>query len=111
MKSAAIAQIRTPTEDELNELRNLWTALRQQRLPASTSLSEELRSYLRHAVHMVGLIAGLQTTTGQELWDNNAPLSVSVDGVARLRDSVRLLSLALSLWSRTDAAHEAEQSQ
>lgn len=110
MKSAAVALIRTPTDEELNGLRNLWAALGQQKLPSSVNLSDELQAYLRHAARMVGLIAGVNTKTGEAHWQNESSISVSTDGVARLRDSALLWARILALWLSTTQAEEQKQS-
>jgi hypothetical protein len=111
MKSDAIAQIRIPTDEELNELRNLWIALGQQKLPTSTSLGDELQTYLRHAAFMVGMVAGLKTLTNEVAWENESPISVSTHGVARLRDSARLWHRILPLWTSMEGARGEEQSR
>ena len=53
-----------PTEDELKRIRDLWSALKQKPLPASTDMGIELQTYLAHAARMVGIIAGLHPITG-----------------------------------------------
>lgn len=55
----SVAFIRAPTDDELRKMRDLWSALKQSSLPASTDIGVELQTYLRHAVRMVGVVAAL----------------------------------------------------
>lgn len=45
MINGVVAQIRTPTEDELKRMRDLWSALKQKPLPASTERGIELQTY------------------------------------------------------------------
>jgi hypothetical protein len=99
MDNSAVAHIRTPNDDELRHVRELWAALKQKSLPDSTDIGIELQTYLRHAVRMVGLIAGLHPVTGKPAIAGQFPLQVSEDGVARLHDAVRLWSAILSLWT------------
>jgi len=101
LSNGVVAQIRTPTEDELKRMRDLWGALKQKPLPASTERGIELQTYLAHAARMVGIIAGLHPVTGKPAVANKSPMTVSEDGVERLRDSARLWSAILSLWSST----------
>lgn len=111
MTSAVIAQIYTPTDEELNEFRNLRASLDQQKLPSSVCLTDELQAYLRHTAHMVGLIAGLNTKTGQAHWENESAISVSTHGVAGLRESAPSWSRFLSLWSSPNTAKEKQTNQ
>src|ERR1700680_1355556 len=53
MSNGAVAQILPPTEDELKRMRDLWSALKQKPLPASTETGIELQTYLAHAARMV----------------------------------------------------------
>ena len=99
--SNVVAQIRTPTEDELKRMRDLWSALKQQPLPASTETGIELQTYLAHAARMVGIIAGLHPVTLKPAIAIKSPMSVSHEGVERLRDSAQLCSAILSLWTPT----------
>src|SRR5438128_2620753 len=46
MNPSVVAQIRTPTDDELSRIRELWSALKQAPLPASTGRGVELKTYL-----------------------------------------------------------------
>ena len=98
MSSSVVAHIRTPTHDELTRIRELWSDLKQPKVPAGTDIGIELRTYLTHAVRMVGLIGGLHPITGEPAKPDRYPLSVTEDGVTRLHDSVRLWSAILSLW-------------
>jgi len=98
MNDGVVAQIRTPTEDELKRMRELWSALKQNPLPATTETGIELQTYLAHAARMVAIIAGLHPLTGKPAFVAK-PMTVSKDGVARLRDSAQLWSSVLSLWS------------
>jgi hypothetical protein len=98
MNPSVVAQIRTPTDDELSRIRELWSALRQAPVPASTDLGIELQAYLAHAVRMVGIIACLHPD-GRSRIPGQFPLSVSEDGVTRIHDAVRLWSAILSLWT------------
>jgi hypothetical protein len=100
-----VAQIRTPSEEELKRIRVLWSALKQKTLPASTELGIELQTYLAHAVRMVGIISGLHPVTGKPAIAGKFPLTVSEDGVTRLHDSVQLCSAILSLWT-THRGHQ-----
>jgi len=99
MSNGVVAQIRTPTEDELKRIRDLWTALKQKPMPASTEIGIELQTYLAHAVRMVGIIAGLHPVTGKSAIAGKFPMTVSEDGVTRLQDSAQLWSAILSLWT------------
>jgi hypothetical protein len=99
MNKGPAARIRIPTEDELKRIRDLWSALKQKSLPASTEIGLELRTYLAHAVRMIGIISGLHPVTGNPAIPGQFPLRVSEDGVARLHDSVHLCSAILSLWT------------
>src|SRR5215469_15514365 len=102
MSDGVVAQIRTPSEDELKRMRELWIALQQKPLPASTETGIELQTYLAHAARMVGIIAGLHPVPGTPAFAAS-PMTVSGDGVARLRDSSQLCSAVLSLWTPTSA--------
>jgi hypothetical protein len=99
MSNGPVAQIRTPTEDELKRMRNLWIALKQKSLPASTDTGIELQTYLAQAARMVGIIAGLHPVTGKPAIASESPMTVSEDGVEGLRDSAQLWSAILSLWT------------
>jgi hypothetical protein len=99
MSNGVVAQIRTPTEDELKRMRDLWSALKQKPLPASTETGIELQTYLAHAARMIGIIAGLHPVTGKPAIASKSPMAVSEDGVKRLRDSAQLWSAILSLWT------------
>lgn len=101
MSNGVVAQIRTPTEDELTQMRDLWSALKQKTRPASRERGLELQTYLAHAARMVGIIAGLHPVTGKPAIANKSPMTVSEDVVDRLRDSAQLWSAVLSLWSST----------
>lgn len=100
MSNGVVAEIRTPTEDELKRMRDLWKALKQTPLPASTETGIELQTYLAHAARMVGIIAGLHPVTGTPALAGKR-MTVSEDGVERLRDSAQLCSAILSLWTPT----------
>ena len=99
MNNSVVAHIRTPNDDELKRIRELWSALKQKSLPASTDIGIELQTYLNHAVRMIGIIAGLHPITGKPAISGQFPLRVSEDGVARLHDSVHLCSAIHSLWT------------
>ena len=99
MSNDVVAQIRTPTEDELKRMRDLWSSLKQNPLPASTETGIELQTYLVHAARIVGIIAGLHPVTGKPAIASKSPMTVSEDGVERLRDSAQLWSAILSLWT------------
>jgi hypothetical protein len=99
MSNGIVAQIRTPSEDELKRIRELWSALKQNPLPASTEIGIELQTYLADAVRMVGIVAGLHPITRKPAFPG--PMTVSEDGVTRLRDSAQLWSEILSLWIAT----------
>src|ERR1700686_5332705 len=64
----------------------------------AADIGVELRTYLTHAVRMVGLIGGLHPITGEPAKPDPYPLSVTEDGGKRIHDSVRLWSAILSLW-------------
>ncbi len=98
MNPSVVAHIRTPTDEEITRIRKLWSDLKQPRVPAGTDIGVELRTYLTHAVRMVGLIGGLHPVTGEPAKPGPFPLSVTEDGVTRIHDSVRLWSAILSLW-------------
>ena len=102
MNDGVVAQIRTPSEDELKRMRELWIALQQKPLPASSETGMELQTYLAHAARMVAIIAGLHPVTGKPAFPAS-PMTVCGDGVARLRDSAELWSAVLSLWTSTSA--------
>jgi hypothetical protein len=106
MNNGAVAHIRRPNEDELKYLRQLWTSLKQQSLPASTEIGIELQTYLRHAVRMVGLVAGLHPITGKPIKSGPFPLQVTEDGVARIHDAVGLWSAILALWVPAETAQD-----
>ena len=59
MNNRVVAQIRVPNEDKVKRMRDLWVALKQKSLPASTDIGIELQTYLSHAVRIIGIIAGL----------------------------------------------------
>jgi hypothetical protein len=99
MSNSAVAYIRTPNDEELKHIRELWSALKQKSLPASTDIGVELQRYLRHAVMMVGTIHGLHLITGKPVKAGPFPLQVKEDGVARVQDSVHLWSAILALWT------------
>jgi len=99
MSNGVVAQIRTPSEGELKRMRDLWSALKQKPLPASTETGIELQTYLAHATRMVGIIAGLHPVNGKPAIASKSPMTVSGDGVERLRDSAQLCSAILSLWT------------
>ena|SRR5207253_11216023 len=65
MNSSLIAHIRTPTDDEMKRIRELWSSLKQSSLPASMDIGIELQTYLSHSVRLVGMIAGLHPATGE----------------------------------------------
>jgi hypothetical protein len=73
MSNGVVAQIRTPTEDELKRMRDLWSALKQKPLPASTETGIELQTYLAHAARIVGIIAGLHPVTGEPVIASKSP--------------------------------------
>jgi hypothetical protein len=98
MNNSTVAHIRTPTHDEITRMRQLWSDLKQPSVPAGTDIGVELRTYLTHAVRMVGLIAGLHHITGEPTKHGPFPLRVTEDGVARIHDSVHLWSAILALW-------------
>jgi len=83
VNNGVVAQIRVPNEDELKRMRDLWVALKQKSLPASTDIGIELQTYLAHAVRMIGIIAGLHPIAGKPALTAQFPLRVSEDGVAR----------------------------
>ncbi|MCU1303428.1 MAG: hypothetical protein JWQ87_3712 [Candidatus Sulfotelmatobacter sp.] len=99
MNEGVAAQIRLPSKDELKRMRELWAALKQKSLPASTDIGIELQTYLAHAVRTIGIIAGLHPITGEPALTAQFPLPVSKDGPTRLHDSVQLCSAILSLWT------------
>jgi|SRR5450631_222153 hypothetical protein len=99
MDDNVVAQIRTPHEDELKRMRDLWVGLKQKSLPPSTDIGSELQTYLAHAVRMIGIISGLHPITGKPAINGQFPLRVSEDGVARLHDSVQMCAAILSLWT------------
>ena len=103
MSNNVVAQIRTPTEDELKRMRDLWSALKQKALPASTETGIELQIYMAHAARMIGIIAGLHPVTGKPAIASKSPMAVSEDGVERLRDSAQLWSAILPLWTPVTA--------
>jgi hypothetical protein len=70
MKETVIAHIRKPTDEELKRMRELWGALKQKSVPASTAIGVELQTYLQHAIRMVGLVAGLRANP---LWRGLIP--------------------------------------
>ena len=98
MSNGAVAEIRPPTENELKRMRELWNALKQNPVPASTEIGIELQTYLAHAARMVGMIAGLHPINGKPAFAKS-PMTVSEDGVERLRDSAQLWLAILSLWT------------
>jgi hypothetical protein len=99
MNNSVAAHIRTPTHDEITRMRQLWSDLKQPSAPAGTDIGVELRTYLTHAVRMVGLIAGLHDITGEPAKRGGPfPVRVTEDGVARIHDSVSLWSAILALW-------------
>jgi hypothetical protein len=106
MNNSVAAHIRTPTHDEITRMRQLWSDLKQPSVPAGTDIGVELRTYLAHAVRMVGLIAGLNhitlegvsISTGEPAKHGPFPVRVTEDGVARIHDSVCLWSAILALW-------------
>jgi hypothetical protein len=110
MNDSVVAQIRTPHDDELKRMRDLWVALKQKSLPLSTDIGIELQTYLAHAVRMIGIISGLHPITGKPAINGQFPLRVSEDGVARLHDSVHLCSAILALWT-TDQGQEMPKAE
>jgi hypothetical protein len=98
MNNSVAAHIRTPTHDEITRMRQLWSDLKQPSVPAGTDIGVELRTYLTHAVRMVGLIAGLHHITGEPRKHGPFPVRVTEEGVARIHDSVCLWSAILALW-------------
>ena len=101
MSNDMVAQIRTPTENELKRMRDLWIALQQKPLPASTETGVELQKYLAHAARMVGIIAALHPVIGEPATAGRYPMTVSEDGVERLRASAQMCSAILALWTPT----------
>jgi len=99
MSNSTVAYIRTPNDEKLKHIRELWSALKQKSLPASTDIGVELQTYLRHAVRMVGIIHGLHPVTGNPLKVGPFPLKLTEDGVARVHDAVQLWSAILALWT------------
>ena len=99
MNSSLIAHIRTPTDDEMKRIRELWSSLKQSSLPASMDIGIELQTYLSHSVRLVGMIAALHPATGEPALPSQFPLRVTEDGVTRIHDAVRLWSAILSLWT------------
>jgi hypothetical protein len=81
MNNSVVAHIRTPNDDELKRIRELWSALKQKSLPASTDIGIELQTYLNHAVRMIGIIAGLHPITGKPAISGQFPLRVSAKTV------------------------------
>ncbi len=102
MNNSVAAHIRTPTHDEITRMRQLWSDLKQPSVPAGTAIGVELRSYLAHAVRMVGLIAGSHDITGEPAKHGRFPVRVTEDGVARIHDSVCLWSAILALWINSE---------
>jgi hypothetical protein len=98
MNNSVAAHIRTPTHDEITRMRQLWSDLKQPSVPAGTDIGVELRTYLAHAVRMVGLIAGSHDINGEPAKHGRFPVRVTEDGVARIHDSVCLWSAILALW-------------
>src|SRR5262249_32590036 len=105
MNETVIAHIRKPTDDELKRMRELWSALKQNSVPASTANGVEVQIYLQHAIRMVGIVAGLHPLTSESIVVPPYPLRVSEDGVTRLHDAVRLWSAVLRLWTTDGLAH------
>jgi hypothetical protein len=99
MKNSVVAQIRTPSDEELTRMRELWSSLKQKSLPPATDVGVELQTYISHAVRMVGIIAGLHPVTGEPVRMGPFPLRVTEDGVARVHDAVHLWSAILALWT------------
>ena len=99
MSNSTVAYIRTPNDEKLKHIRELWSALKQKSLPASTDIGVELQTYLSHAVRMVGIVSGLPPITGRPVKAGPFPLQVTEDGVARVHDAVQLWSAILSLWT------------
>ncbi len=50
MNNSSVAHIRTPNDDELRHVGELWAALKQKNPPASTDIGIGLQIYLRYAV-------------------------------------------------------------
>jgi len=98
MNSSLIAHIRTPTDDEMKRIRELWSFETIESAP-SMDIGIELQTYLSHSVRLVGMIAGLHPATGEPALPSQFPLRVTEDGVTRIHDAVRLWSAILSLWT------------
>lgn len=101
MGNSIVAQLRTPTDDELKRIRDLWISMKQKPVPPSTDTGFELQTYFSHAVRMVGIIAGLHPVTGKSAIPGRFPMTISENGVMRLQDSAQLCSAILSLWIPT----------
>ena len=101
MGTTSVAEIRAPNDDELRRMREIWGKLQQDSLQGNADIGVELQSYLKHCAWIVGLIVGLNVGTGEDEWPDSKPVSMSQDGVARIRDSMRMLSAVLALWTPT----------
>lgn len=99
MDRGVVAEIRSPNDDEILRLRELWGALQQTNLPVTGDTGIELQSYLKHCAWIVGMIAGVNSHTGEDMWPNSKAIAVSQDGVARIRDAVRMLTAILALYT------------
>src|SRR5438552_15060100 len=88
MNSSLIAHIRTPTDDEMKRIRELWSSLKQSSLPASMDIGIELQIYLSHYVRLVGMIDGLHPSTGVYALPSLFPLRVTEYVVNRILDAV-----------------------
>lgn len=93
-----IAKLRTPTEEELSRIRELWRRCGHAESSPSSDVGLELNHYMNYSLRFIGTLAGLHPVTGEPILPQAYPLRVSELGVQRLHERVRLCSAVMALW-------------
>ena len=94
-----MAQLRMPNDAELQEIRDLWSKLGHGESRVSDDIAVELKHFITYSLRFVGMEAGLlHPRTEEPTIPEPSPVSISAHGAQRIRDTVKMCSLIMSLW-------------
>ena len=97
-----LAKLRTPTEQELTRIRELWLSCGPSRIHDTLGVERELKHFMNDSLRFIGIVAGLHPVSGEPVMPDSFPLRITEDGVKRLHNRVRLCSAIMTLWTSAE---------